>query len=457
MSGGGDSFPAASKRTFFRALNGTSIDNLPDEVLIEILCRLPCYKFVSQCKFVSNRWCTLTSNPLFIRRFLSLQSDRKTNRTLINRRGEEFLNRMSSSSQPLSPLFKRIMSFHGLKEEPVVEGTYNDLVLCCASKYEQRDYYICNPYTMQWLPLPPPPQLVHYAPVGFTCDLRYYNCNKENEVQLNAEYRCVVVRLILPCGQRFSCKFKVQLFSSETGEWKESIVSSPSPVGVEIAIDRKVISPFAYKGMLFWGDFGCERRFLIGLDPFMINSTISTNGGDTIDHYKCRFIEFRHDFSPPVRCLGEYRGCLRMGSPNSEGLFTFHDLTEEETHGARRAIVKYLKLETIKNFHFMTTAMYHGHYCYFQVLAIDPNNEDILYVQKLDDELDGKQDGDIFRCNITTNGYSRINCFPIDEKHRIELSYVHFPLVVPWWPTPLPRLPQHMRAAHLNPQSSWNP
>ncbi|KAL6195612.1 hypothetical protein ACLB2K_031230 [Fragaria x ananassa] len=136
------------------------------------------------------------SDPSFIGRFLCLQSDKQTEiiRSVINRQGVVFLKRLSSSGKPLTRLFESLMSFNHLNEEPIVVATYNDLVLCCASNLYQRDYYICNAYTNQWVPLPPPPQLCQFAAVGFICDLPYYQCRKDKDnhdhIQLNADYRC---------------------------------------------------------------------------------------------------------------------------------------------------------------------------------------------------------------------------------------------------------------------------
>lgn len=133
-------------------MNNINIGDLPEGVLVEILSRLPCYKYVSQCKCVSKHWCSLLSDPSFIGRFLCVQCDKQTEiiRSLINRQGVEFLKRLSSSGKPLTRLFESLMSFNHLNEEPIVVGTYNDLVLCCASNLYQRDYYICNAYTNQW-------------------------------------------------------------------------------------------------------------------------------------------------------------------------------------------------------------------------------------------------------------------------------------------------------------------
>lgn len=139
---------------------------------------------------------TLMSNPSFIDRFLYLQSDHKETLsicTLINSKGVEFFTRLLSSSKLLTPLLERHMSFHHLKENPIVVGMYNGYVLCCACKYYQHNYYICNPYTYQCVS----PQLCKFTPVGFICDLPYHQCREDEDnydqnrqcIQLNAKYR----------------------------------------------------------------------------------------------------------------------------------------------------------------------------------------------------------------------------------------------------------------------------
>ncbi|KAK9944208.1 hypothetical protein M0R45_009786 [Rubus argutus] len=65
----------------------------------------------------------------------------------ITREVEESLGR--TPPKPLAPLFERLMSCHSLESEPFVVATCNDLVLCCASALDQRDYFICNPYIIQ--------------------------------------------------------------------------------------------------------------------------------------------------------------------------------------------------------------------------------------------------------------------------------------------------------------------
>ncbi|KAL6144663.1 hypothetical protein ACLB2K_055354 [Fragaria x ananassa] len=197
------------------------------------------------------------------------------------------------------------MSCHGLKTKPVIQGIYNDLILCCASKFHQRDYFICNPSTVQWVALPPPPQVYTCTLVGFICDFPYYDCRSDDQggsiFHLNAEYRYRVVRLICPedQGDTLLNEFKVQIFSSETSDWIETIVSSTTAFCFDF-INASI--SYANKGMLYWGGHstdGDEQDFLIGINPFTINrsnntnlssTSSSTNGGVIIDHNNCCFI-----------------------------------------------------------------------------------------------------------------------------------------------------------------------
>ncbi|RXI01639.1 hypothetical protein DVH24_014988 [Malus domestica] len=440
----------------------SNIYDLPDSLLVEIFCRLPSYKSVSQCKCVSKRWCTLISDTHFMGRFLYLQRDRnqKPITTAINTKGEEFLRRMSPSSQPLNQLFQRLVSFHGLKQEPVVVGTYNDLVLCCASEFNQHDYYICNPYTIQWVPLPPPPQVCKFVLVGFICDLPYYN-NKEDYqpgdmIQLNADYRCRVVRLMDPddaddedkeildfsnfklIDMRDFCTFKVQIFSSETGEWKETTVRSERTVTSAYNFTLEMMSVctgVASKRMLYW--MGDDDDILIQLDPFMINKSASATLSTCYRH------RIRNEWDAlPMRCIAAYDGGVRMCNYDYvSGYLSICELKEEEEedddprvsiHGGSKSLFVKLK----KRVYLVDeTKVVIGPWIEIEGVFFDQNNEDTLYMIVDTKKLHGRIK-DTIRCNIVTGEVSKIvgnrkfNCFRF------------FPIVIPWWPTPVPRLAQ---------------
>lgn len=85
-------------------------------------------------------------------------------------------------------------------------------------------------------------------------------------------------------------EFKAQIFTSETGEWIETIVSFPSPFCFVHMIHS--IS-YANKGKLYLGGHtnGVEN-FLIGLNPFAINKSNNTSLSNTniIDQSNSCFI-----------------------------------------------------------------------------------------------------------------------------------------------------------------------
>ncbi|CAL9019957.1 unnamed protein product [Prunus brigantina] len=58
-----------------------------------------------------------------------------------------------------------------------------------------------------------------------------------------------------------------------------------------------------------------------------------------------------------------------------------------------------------------------------------PNNENCLYLNI---------GGDIVSCNIITRKWSKVASF----ESGINVNSYFYPFVLPWWPTPVPRLPQ---------------
>ncbi|KAL6285227.1 hypothetical protein ACE6H2_009617 [Prunus campanulata] len=413
----------------------SSIDDLPDVALVEILCRLPSSKFVFQCQSVSKHWRTVISDPYFIGRFVHIQSYRKTPKilTLISKKGEEFPPKMPWPSKLLTPVFERIMSFHPLIRELVVVATYNDLVLCCASEYYQCNYYICNAYTRQWVALPPAPSRCHETvQVGFICDIPDYNYKKDgHSIQLKAECRCNVVRLLPPDELAYdekcdSLKLSVEIFSSETGEWKESVVTSPLHFNFHKLDDIS----FAYNGMLYWNrnDF-----FFVGLGPFNDNDITTTssscNGDDVIDH-KLRFTVFKEPLDSHfiAGCLGVFGGCVRMCDFNvaSKTLYVW-ELKEQDHDRMVNAAAGKLCVSNHRIYH-LDPETYPDDPITCTMQAFDPNNEDILYL---------RVDGDIIKCNIHTREWCKIvrQC-PVANGY-------YYRIVLPWWPTPVPRLPEH--------------
>ncbi|RXI05575.1 hypothetical protein DVH24_017617 [Malus domestica] len=358
--------------------------------------------------------------------------------------GEEFLNRVSPSSRPLAQLFKRLVSIHSLKQEPIVVGAYNDLVLCCASKHRQRDYYICNPHTVQWVHLPPPPQVYNYV----TCDLPYYNYRKDDQegdiIQLNAEYKYRVVRLIDPRvnddddDEVVSCEIDAQIFFSETGEWREFVLSSPSAFAVGDLCRES--TGVACNRVLYW--LGGGGEYLIGLDPFMVddsdNTSLSTRAGRT--HYKCFFSECGEWDSGLMDCLVTLDGrpwmCEYYSPTRTLSIWEVNEATESDQTGIIHGEAGSLCARHYKSVYLgdEEMAVIREGVDYIRGVVFDPNNEDVLYLL-----IDSTSEGikkDVIRCNIRTREMSTV------AKSQA-ISCLHlYPFVLPWWPTPVRQLPQ---------------
>ncbi|CAL2251568.1 unnamed protein product [Prunus armeniaca] len=458
-----------------------NLDNLPDLVLIEIICRLPLAS-AAQCMCVSKRWSSLvSSNPYFVRRFLCVQSDQKPiPRTLI------FTNPMqprkffvTDSSNPLFSLTRNI-SFNFLpcfqgpintpEYEPIVVGAYNDLVLCCATMCFQRDYYICNPYIRQWDALPPAPRCHQEVRVGFICEpYYYYNCKKQqceeedhrkeveeeesdacSRIRLNVEYRYKVVRIIPQCPEK-SFEFNMEMFSSETGRWTESVVSCPRSFCFN-SLHRN--AGVAHNGMLYW--WSSSDGFVIGLDPYSNDSSDSAK-------YCFHFIDKPQDESKYGRTfdfLGESsKGRLRMCqySPayvgDTDGHVSVWELKDDhqmdkdtDTDDAASAcndngrwclVGRVTLLHTFSEENqLMVTWKYHSKWLHtVMVLAFHPNDDDILF-------LEFSQH--IVMCNIRESRLTEVANIPC-YYGKIHSARPVFPLVFPWWPTPI--LTRHKLAA----------
>ncbi|XP_050129082.1 uncharacterized protein LOC126605696 [Malus sylvestris] len=426
------------------------INDLPDGVLVEILCRLP-YKYARRNKRVCKRWLALISDSYFAGRFLCMQIDKNKPITLL--RTLLFSNRTAKPS-PAGFTFRHIIfdallwktsivalhfipRFKGTKEKLVV-AMYNDLVLCCLTKEDPHKYYICNPNAMQCVALPPAPPHHKIAQVGFICDPYYASQEQDNgggSLTTNDEYRCRVVRII-QLGNYLS-QFKVDIFSSETSEWRESVVSCPqqSSISFGFTFSRPGI---AYNGMLYWPSYGG----VIGFDPFAPHSS----------NYGCRFIEFDEplDYTMTVACLGICRGRLRMCqlqtwmppetlyNPYNNGrplIVCISELKEDGAAGGGRVkwcLIHKASLDEMDvGKHVFINDCIRFRYK-IRVLAVDPNDGDILYLEMC---------GYIIKCNIQARTLEK------PRGQRFGRNAIDFgpwrdvwTYVIPCWPTPLPRV-----------------
>ncbi|KAL6190976.1 hypothetical protein ACLB2K_037370 [Fragaria x ananassa] len=437
------------------------IDDLSDVLLVEILCRLPCNKLIFQCKLVSKSWYNLISDPYFVRRYLCLQRQmqKPVLKTLVFFEITKPVSLITTSDHPVFkaaasnftlgflpcysqakdieelvkgsyPLKRHLMEEPGSVEPPIVVGSYNDFVLCCATKYYQRHYYLCNPYTKQWVPLPPTPQVSRDAPVAFVCDPYYYYDGGEEErrtssttnITLNAEYKWKAVRLVPNSSDP---NFHFEIFSSETRQWREIHVACSRPFSSFAILDSGTFpitsSSVAYKGLIYWWS---DNGLVLELD---------LSKSDTNAMY--RFIEAPEDYHKihgacDLGMLGVSQGRLRFCihrdylSPwdHDEGLQSFRvrELKQvvEDSQGRLKWLTDRVSIDckdvdiAIPN----TT----------KVLAFHPNNDDVVYMS------DGNK---IVTCNLRGG---RLEKTAATRVKGISRDF-YYPFSLPWWPTPVPK------------------
>ncbi|KAL6280055.1 hypothetical protein ACE6H2_016936 [Prunus campanulata] len=401
-----------------------SIDDLPELLLVEIICRLSCIKFVFQCKCVSKRWCELISSSHFIGQYVRRQRDLKKPilGTLVVDNGTFF---HVENEDGLMSLQLPVISEAAVEQKLFVVGACNDLVLCCPTKVDHREYYICNPYTKKWVALPPPPQIHYFVSIGFICD-PYCNYNSsssfDDDVCINAEYRWRVVRL--------RSEFYVDIFFSETGEWRESAnVVCGSRKYFDI-----VTAGVACNGKLYFAGTDCvTSSYVLELDPFQGISNISTDG-DHIIVDKCRFSLAPLDMSSDRRInpltmhlvLGACRGHLRV----SEFVVSNH-LSVWELDAGDDNLKWHLLVDQVPFFQ-MESSNSEDPFMPLDewaknAIGFHPNIE-AIYVDA----------GKIIRCNF---GARMLELVPEIPGRGFDwyLFYIH-PFVLPWWPTPVPSL-----------------
>ncbi|PQQ19732.1 uncharacterized protein Pyn_30453 [Prunus yedoensis var. nudiflora] len=407
--------------------SSSSINDLPDLVLVEILCRLP-LKSTFQCKCVSRSWYLLMSSPYFV--LLRREQQREDQRTLI------FSNDIGVKTEFFSinkhPVFKihtkrnfsfSFLPFYGsTRTEPIVVGTYNDLVCCCATWRNQCHYYICNPYTKQWVALPPTPRCHKEVRAGFICS------PKEEDGDRKQEYhKYKIVQIIIPddLGVNSSFEFNLQIFCSESGKWTEAVASSPR----RFYVNHLSCDAIAHNGMLYWWGFD----FLIGFNPYSSDTSCSTTD---VDHhiYCCRFIgKPVEQFAQSFDFLNVWQGRLRISQSyrNPDRQTTGFSIWEFKDDGHQVDGGKWCLVDTVDIRQMIADdpLIYkwdHARYwkkC-IMVLGFDPHNDEVLYLELCQH---------LVRYNIRTRTLKKVTFYPYKgspcPRKRV------FPFVIPPWPT----------------------
>ncbi|KAI5328455.1 hypothetical protein L3X38_027852 [Prunus dulcis] len=356
-------------------------DDLPEVLLVDIICRLSCIKLVFQCKCVSKRWCELISSSHFVGQYVRRQRDLKTPNlgTIVVDNGTFF---RVEDEDGLMSLKLPVISEAAAEQKLFVVGACDDLVLCCPSELDQRDYYICNPYTKKWVALPPPPRIHNW-----------------------------------------------------TGEWRKS---ANVVCGLRNYFDI-VTAGVACNGKLYFSGSDHASSCILELDPFQGISNISTSNGDGDgDHIivdKCRFSLAPLDMSPEARgfsismhlVLGACRGHLRVREFVLGNHLSAWELDAGDDNLKWHLVVDKVPFFQMDSPNSDDPLMPLDEWAK-TVIGFHPCIEDTIYV-------DARQ---IIRCNFGERILELVPEIP-SRNMRWNLNYIH-PFVLPCWPTPVPSL-----------------
>ena len=159
----------------------TSIDDLSNDLLIEILHRIP-LKPAHRFKCVSKRWVQVICQPQFAQRFtqrmkLLYPSQPSPPFTLFfqcsyPRPFPVEFKHFQRDPQFMSSNFS--LSFLPQSPNPIIFiATSNGLVLCSTTLLSQMMYYVCNPLTANWVAVSVPPRFDTHVLAGFVCHSDY--------------------------------------------------------------------------------------------------------------------------------------------------------------------------------------------------------------------------------------------------------------------------------------------
>ncbi|XP_061361270.1 uncharacterized protein LOC133305158 [Gastrolobium bilobum] len=419
----------------YASKSNTTINDLFDDSLIEIFCRLPC-KSLYICKSVSKRWFAHVSDPNFLSLFLTYQNSLFQN---LQDQGEE-LDQQSFILQPynalvitpnvpslqLGHLEKQLcLSFPGSDFEPTnvnpqlrsvlkfVFGCSNGLLLCGNPRPRRKCiYHVCNPLTRDTLELP----CVHSeALVGFICD-PYYHLELEGVSIVASQRRFRVVCIPVFSDTRFS--FNVDVFSSEKGEWNRFVVSCPKGFACGFS---PTASSVEHDGKLYFTGVG---RVLV-YEPYNNNEHVAS----VIDHPS--------DFGEAYRgCLGVSCGSLLLSEfPTNMRRYSgrvwelqYSDCGKGEASTTWRLVHEFY-LPDIVGPMFEELKGGEREYVggYSRILAFHPYVKGTVFFKFSDH---------ILCCNLLTHGFNAA------KYGGLSLAfYPVIPFVLPWWPTPIPSLP----------------
>ncbi|KAF9677185.1 hypothetical protein SADUNF_Sadunf08G0081600 [Salix dunnii] len=222
---------------------------LPDEVIIQVLARLP-VKSLFRAKTVCKLWYKLSSDKYFFQLYNEVSA--KNSMVLVEVSGSSELKCCLICVDNLWGVSELTLDF--LKDRVKVRASCNGL-LCCSSIPDKGVYYVCNPMTREFRLLPKSRErpVTRFYPdgeatlVGLGCNLSVQKFN----VVLAGYHRTF--------GRRPDGTFICMVFDSDTNKWRKFVSFQDD----RIALMNRNRVVFVH-GSLHWLTSGCS--YILSLD-----------------------------------------------------------------------------------------------------------------------------------------------------------------------------------------------
>ncbi|CAA0825411.1 Unknown protein [Striga hermonthica] len=251
------------------------LSNVSEDLLSEILLRLPNCRSAIQLNSVCRRWHSLISQPQFIPRFIRLHQDLDQSYTILFRMNYRSFRDTPEYYQLVCTIFsEESLIIHGkhassssnyldfMPSLMVVRASCNDLLLVSPDTYyfdprfrqHHQRYYICNPVTKKWFLIP------RETPLGTRAGFALI-CNKNS-------YKVVLLDKFImrdAKGKEYVDAYRqtVSVFCSESGQWTKSFFLFPTRPTRDYTIMTNLVS---CNGILYWMDGLYNLDRIISLD-----------------------------------------------------------------------------------------------------------------------------------------------------------------------------------------------
>ncbi|CAL1408640.1 unnamed protein product [Linum trigynum] len=388
----------------------TMITDLEDDLLVEILIRLPNPRHSCRSKRVCKRWSSLISDPCFNRRFVSHHQCR--NEALL------FL----PSHDPKSV----IRSFFPVPPDEVPENfgildSFKDLVLCGFKDSDTsgsdcwlgRSYMVCNPFTKQWIAIPLAPGKKQ-ANTGSGIIASRLVCEPRSNFNLDlgdgktfvysTEFRFRVVSIWV-----FGASMRVDVFCSESGEWtKDAFVVQ----GVVFMVQHSSLC----NGELFYAYYPRDRTRVLGaLNPFFLDrpprtyTDVSAMLAETWEVMVSQGALHVAELKPPETPAARVRSAVVWR-------------LEEDRRSWRKQCEGLVKISSSMGDYYPLKML--------RICALHPEKPEIVFLRYWDSHVES-----IFTCDLRSGGELEF----VDQLNPHLRDWMVFQPKVSGWPTPIPR------------------